>query len=186
LGGEEFAGMAAPLAEFASCIKLSGCVACGISVDSVALISCEKNIMARKTTGAAATTTKKKDGLTKMEAVRRALAELGNDAMPARIKGFVKDRFDIEMTTDHISVYKGKILREAAAQAQNAAKKPLARKVARKKRRARRPLVQPSAATAKTAPVDNAVTMEDVSTIKGLLRRIGTSKVRQLVDLLAH
>jgi hypothetical protein len=142
--------------------------------------------MARKTSRVAATTTKKQEGLTKMEAVRRGLAELGNDSMPARIKGFVKERFDIEMSTDHISVYKGKILREAAAQAQNAAQKPLARKAVRKKRRARRPLVQPSAAAAKTAPAGNAVTMEDARTIKELVRRIGTGKVRQLVDLLGH
>jgi hypothetical protein len=43
---------------------------------------------------------KKNGGMTKLEAVRRALSELGNDAKPTQIKGFVKECFGIEMTTD--------------------------------------------------------------------------------------
>jgi hypothetical protein len=50
--------------------------------------------------------------LTKKEAVRRALAALGNDAMPVKIQGWIKDNLDIEMTAGHVSTTKGEILRK--------------------------------------------------------------------------
>src|SRR6516164_3024241 len=45
----------------------------------------------------------------KAEAVRRALAKLGNKAMPAEIQGFIKTNSDVEMTTKVISVYKSQL-----------------------------------------------------------------------------
>ena len=41
--------------------------------------------------------------ITKNEAVRQALAALGNDAKPIAIQNHVKDHFGIEMTTKHTS-----------------------------------------------------------------------------------
>lgn len=52
-------------------------------------------------------------GMSKMEAVRKALAELGSDAMPMRIQEFVKERFNLEMTVNHISNCKSEIARQA-------------------------------------------------------------------------
>ena len=52
--------------------------------------------------------------ITKTEAVRRALAELGNDAMPVAIQGWVKDKLGVEMTAGHVSTTKGQLLRDAA------------------------------------------------------------------------
>jgi len=57
--------------------------------------------MADKTNGQVATGAQKP--ITKMEAVRRAWRALGKDAKPAQMKGFIKNRFGIDMTTDHIS-----------------------------------------------------------------------------------
>jgi hypothetical protein len=139
--------------------------------------------MARK--NSKATATRKKDGLTKMEAVRRALGALGNEAMPVAIQAFVKERFDVEMTTAHISVYKGHILREGKRKRKKAPTKPSSPAVAAK-RTAAKALVQRSAAAEKPAPSGNIVTMADVRKIKELLGRIGTGKVRQLVDFLSH
>jgi len=67
------------------------------------------------------------NGISKIEGVRRALKELGPDAKPGEIQGFVKKRFGIEMTKDHISVTKGDIRRQAAKK-KAAAKKAEARK----------------------------------------------------------
>src|SRR5947209_698225 len=52
-------------------------------------------------------------GMSKMEAVRRALAQLGREAKPLQIKDYIKSEFGIEMGADHISTYKGDILKKA-------------------------------------------------------------------------
>src|SRR5436190_20377771 len=54
---------------------------------------------------------RKSGKVNKMEAVRRALAELGPDAKPKQIQTYVKDEFKVDMTTDHISTYKRDIQR---------------------------------------------------------------------------
>jgi hypothetical protein len=48
----------------------------------------------------------------KAEAIRRALAKLGNKAKPAEIQGFIKTNFGIEMNTPLISVYKSKLVKK--------------------------------------------------------------------------
>jgi hypothetical protein len=55
--------------------------------------------------------------LTKIEATRRAIAELGRDAKPADIQSHVKKRFGIEMTLAHAKTNKNKILREQGGEA---------------------------------------------------------------------
>jgi hypothetical protein len=45
-------------------------------------------------------------GISKMEAVRRALAELDQDAQPSDIQALVKSKFGIEMERTMISNYK--------------------------------------------------------------------------------
>jgi hypothetical protein len=52
-------------------------------------------------------------GITKMEAVRRALAKLGRDAKPLQLKAFIESALGVEMNADHISTYKGILLRKA-------------------------------------------------------------------------
>src|SRR5262245_398606 len=60
--------------------------------------------------------------ISKQEAVRRALATLGNEAKPLVIQAHVKKAFALDMTTDHVSTAKGEILKKARA-----GKKPGAR-----------------------------------------------------------
>jgi hypothetical protein len=62
-------------------------------------------------------------GMTKMEAVRRALAELGRDAKPLQIQAFVKQRFGIDMTNDHATTAKGVVLKQQARKGQGQRKK---------------------------------------------------------------
>src|SRR4051794_26487038 len=65
-----------------------------------------------------ATTTPKPAGMTKVEAVRRAMARLGNDAKPLALQSFIKHEFKIDMTADHISTTKADILKRQGGQAQ--------------------------------------------------------------------
>jgi hypothetical protein len=52
------------------------------------------------------------NGITKVEAVRRALKALGNDATPSQLQPYIKQTFGIEMTPAHITTCKGVILRK--------------------------------------------------------------------------
>jgi len=106
--------------------------------------------------------------ITKIEAVRRALAELGPDATPAVIQGFVKDRFGIEMTKDHASVSKGQLRRQAAKA------KPTAS--------SERPAAKPPATA---SPAKGGIQLEDIAATKVLLERVGADELRKLIDLLA-
>ena len=66
--------------------------------------------------------------ISKIEAVRRALASLGKAALPDAIKEFVKKRYGLDMTKDHVSVCKTEIRRQASAKKKPALTKPAARK----------------------------------------------------------
>jgi hypothetical protein len=105
--------------------------------------------------------------MTKQEAVRQALSERGNDAMPKQIQGFVQERFRIAMTTNHISTAKGDILRKGGGKGKSIAKKPQ---------------VQPSTA----APAKRAgIPLEDMLAIKDLVGRLGAKPVWTLIDAFA-
>src|SRR5262245_12119649 len=49
--------------------------------------------------------------MSKFEAVRRALDELGKDAMPQAIVDHLKSKYQIKISTSHVSNYKSKILK---------------------------------------------------------------------------
>jgi hypothetical protein len=103
--------------------------------------------------------------LSKTDAVRRALAEMGNDAMPLQMKDYIRRQMGVDMSTDHISNYKSKLLR-----AGNAKKKP-----------GPKPKTAP-AAVRTTTP--GGISIDDVRAVKELADRIGSDKVRQLVEVL--
>src|SRR5262249_53352103 len=48
--------------------------------------------------------------ITKQEAVRRALKAMGRAATPTQMQPYIKEKFNIEMTTDHISTAKSTVL----------------------------------------------------------------------------
>src|SRR5947209_15294689 len=62
--------------------------------------------------------TTQKGSLSKTEAVRQALAELGQDAKAATIQGYLKDRLGLEVTTKQVTDARSKILQKAAGQGQ--------------------------------------------------------------------
>jgi hypothetical protein len=103
----------------------------------------------------------------KAEAIRRALAKLGKKAMPTEIQDLIKTNFGVEMTTQVISVYKSKLVKKKG--------KP-----------GRKPKVV--GATAETAPkraMHEAVSFKDMRTVKEISDRLGPTRMRELVALMA-
>ena len=123
--------------------------------------------------------------LTKIDAVRQAMAKLGKNAKPLELQSYIKKEFGIEMTADHVSTSKGDILRKkkakgkakgaskaaAATGAQPAAAKPVAAK--------------PATATTGNGKTGSSIGLEDIAVVKGLVGRVGPEQLRSLVDLLA-
>jgi hypothetical protein len=109
-------------------------------------------------------------GITKMEAVRRALEELGSDAKRSAIQGFLRERFGIEMSPDHISNYKSDIRRGRGG------KKPAGKKTAGEE--------AARAAAGKAAAA--GISVEDVRLAKGLVERVGADRLRALIGVLAR
>jgi hypothetical protein len=118
--------------------------------------------------------------VTKQEAVRRALQELGNDAKPAQMKGWIKQRLGIDMTADHVSTAKGDILRKAGIKGKR--KKP-----------GRRPASQAAepkpAAQAGPAPTGDDkranIPLDDILYVKALVGRHGPGPLHTLIDAFA-
>jgi hypothetical protein len=111
---------------------------------------------------------KSKDGISKMEAVRRAIATLGKDAKPPAILSFLTDNFNVTMSYDMASNYKGTVLKK-------------------KKGKKRGPKPAAAVATAHTAngPITESISIEDIQAVKALAERLGAEKVWQLAKVLA-
>lgn len=109
----------------------------------------------------------------KMEAVRQAMASLGDDGSPLEIQKFVKENFGVEMSTNMISSYKSTLRSKAG--------------VAGKRRKRGRPKKTDGPTVAvKAMPVSahDYVPWKDLRTIKDIAGRIGKKNLRDLVDFL--
>jgi len=107
----------------------------------------------------------------KMEAVRRAMDNLGYDASPLTIQKFIKDNFAQDMSANMISSYKSTLR----------AKKGL---VGRRKKRGRPKKNNNAAAPTPAAASHDAVPWKDLRTIKDIAGRIGKKNLRELVEWL--
>jgi hypothetical protein len=116
----------------------------------------------------------KKVDISKIDAVRKALEELGKKAKPGAIQEFVKEKFGLEMSMSHVSNCKTHL-----------------RKKKRKKAAAAVDVESASAPTA-VAPVKAAsaparggsVSMGDIAAVKELVGRVGEDKLKSLIGLL--
>jgi len=112
----------------------------------------------------------------KREAVRQSLAFLGKDAKPQAMLADIRERFGIEMTTDHISTEKGILLRQ--------------KKAGRKPGRPRGSSTQeqqpaaPAPRQAGHGGSGSSVPVEDVVTLKALVKRNGAGALRTLLGVL--
>jgi hypothetical protein len=130
-----------------------------------------ENLMAAATKPAAA----KDTGISKIDAVRKALKELGKDAMPVKIQGYLKEKFGLEMTTSYVSVYKSHLLRK------------------KKRKKAVSKAAMPEGTPATSAPPlkaasasanGSSVSLDDIAAVKGLVGRVGEDKLKSLIELL--
>ena len=117
-----------------------------------------------------------------MEGVRRAVAELGKDAKPLRIQGFVKERFGIVMNTNTISTYKADIARKKAKA--KAAPKPAAAANGQAEKLAPPPVT--SAAFHRTNGKAAGIGLKDILAVKDLVTRVGANNLRTLIDVLSQ
>jgi hypothetical protein len=112
--------------------------------------------------------------MTKKEAVRQPMDNLGPDAKPTQLRGYVKDYFGIDMTLGHVSVTKREIRNEAAGKKTRSAgtvrakKTPAQRSAARQVEPAAVAPVRPSA-----TPPGACIGLDDIEAVKGLVERRG-------------
>src|SRR5262249_7065974 len=97
----------------------------------------------------------------KAEAIRRALAKLGNMAKPAEIQDFIKTHFGVEMTTKVISVYKSKLVKKKGKKGKPGRKPKEAGAVSE-------PAPKPAA--------HDGVTFKDLRTVKEISDRLGPAR----------
>jgi hypothetical protein len=127
--------------------------------------------------------------ITKMDAVRRGLDELGPEARTTALQEFVKSRFALEMTPGHVKTYKGKILRKARMKGKTGAKKSVpqksaARTVGAKKETPARPQAKPSPAPVTTVASgkEKGIPLNDILYVKKLVGRFGPGQLHTLID----
>jgi hypothetical protein len=122
-------------------------------------ISAYKSMENKRIGGASGVKVRNGKGVNKMDAVRRALAELGNHAMPLEIRSFL-GRQGLKIGTGLISNYKSTILRKNAAQGSVS----------------RRP--------APSAAASTELSTEDIRLLKELVERLGPEQLHELADIL--
>ena len=111
-------------------------------------------------------------GITKIEAVSRALGKLGKDASRPEIQKFIKDNFRLDITPDHISACKGELRK-----IKRPAKSAVTQQPAAQKQEPKKPASGPKA---------DGIGLEDIATVKDLVERVGVGSLRKLIDVMAR
>jgi len=142
--------------------------------------------MADKTNGATQTS-----GLTKMEAVRRAMSKLGKNAKPLQIQALMKKEYNLAMTMDHISACKSELIKRSKAKPKPVAPNAVAQKPAAPKPPpklpAAKPVVPKTPVKATTSGGNGATTgiVSVVETVQKLLGKVEATSLKRLIDLLS-
>jgi hypothetical protein len=127
-------------------------------------------------------------GVTKMEAVRQAIASLGWGAKREAIQTFVKEQFGVEMSLDHVSNYKSDLAKKAGKGKARSKKGPAKTKpapVAAAVPRETAP--EPPAATKPAAGgKSGGIPLGDILTVKELVERLGAAPLHTLIDAFAR
>ena len=145
--------------------------------------------MAKTTTNAQA------GSINKMDAVRKAMAALGNVATRTEIQKFVKDSTGVEMKLDVVSSYKSFVAKESKKTATAATTAPetkpvvqqsaaTTKKAQKKKKKRRKAAPQPLAAVT-TAPSGKAtgIALSDIEMVKELVQKVGANTLKGLIDV---
>jgi hypothetical protein len=138
-----------------------------------------------KRQGVASTATKAKPVLSKMGAVRKAMAKLGWSSGRSEIRDYVRTQFGIDMTADHVSTCRAEILRKRGAKSKSSAPKASTAKAQAAKNGPTATAVQaklPATPAKASSPAAKGIRMEDVLAVKDLVGRVGASHLKTLVD----
>jgi hypothetical protein len=112
----------------------------------------------------------KESGISKMDAVRKALKALGKDAMPLKLRDYIMDTFGLDMTTGHVSNYKTFILK---------------RKKRKKAAAAKAESTLTTLATANSVPSKGStLSLTDIEAVKNLVGRVGEDNLKGLIGIL--
>jgi hypothetical protein len=111
---------------------------------------------------------KSKDGISKMEAVRQALAKHGKDTKPGDLLNHLKADFGITMSYDMASTYKSAALKKKKG-----------------KKRGPKPATAVAAVPTANGQTGGGISLEDITAVKALADRLGAEKVWQLAKVLA-
>jgi len=98
--------------------------------------------------------------MSKMDAVRRALDELGRHAMPRDIQKHIRAKFGVQMEPAMISNYKSSLKGGKSA------------------------LIRRSAGRPRAAAPTGSITVADIRAVKEVVNKIGADKVQQLAQVL--
>jgi hypothetical protein len=116
-------------------------------------------------------------GMTKREAVRLAMADMGPEARPAQLVGHIRSKFGIDMTVGHVAVERRKLLLKTGGGKRPAGRRP-GRPSAGKTAARTTGLLTPANGTALT------IDLEDIQAVKDLVERVGADSLRKLIDVL--
>ena len=136
---------------------------------------------------------RKRKKLAKVEAVRRAMTALGEEATRTNLQGYVQQKFGVKMSLNHITKCKTKLAMRAAKAAtpagpKAAAAKPAAAAAASRKPAAAESRAEHSVPAPRTRPADGngssraSILLEDVLTAKVLIDRVGAGPLKALID----
>jgi hypothetical protein len=114
----------------------------------------------------------KKETISKLEAMRQAVAKLGKDAPLDDLLKTIKQDFGITLERGLAYNYKSLVSNPAAAKTKG--KKP-----------GRKPKTVSTAAAVTNGGKAVSITLEDIQAVKALTDRIGPDKVAQLAEVLA-
>ena len=103
--------------------------------------------------------------LSKMEAMRRALDQLGDAASPQQIQDWVAHELKMHIPKNMVSSYKSAILRKNAGISA---------------------FMRPRPAVTTGNSLGGGISIADVQIIKDLTSRIGAAKIHELVDVLSR
>jgi hypothetical protein len=120
--------------------------------------------------------------VSKMDAIRRAVRELGPAATGDKIQAFAKERFGLDLSRKYITDSRSKIrTRAKRKKSKPAAPRPAAAREATVRTQV---LPAPARPAAKPDKGQGTVLIADLVSLQSLVQRVGSARLRALLDVL--
>jgi hypothetical protein len=126
----------------------------------------------------AAPEARSESGLTKREAVRRVLEQHGKKTMPPDICKYVKEQYGLDLTVAHASNIKSTLGKKRRGRRRGG------RRLAAGKAQAESPAESTAVAKSSNSKGQGGLSVQDVETVKALVRRVDAGALHSLIDVL--